>query len=188
MVILHCVLYMYFLNLSDSNGQQRKLAFVQYSFDRQEHPVDLKPHGNSKKEKPFTRTKPSTLSLLKESVKTKPPRKALRDVKNVLGGVMGAKLACDLPRDRKQVKNLKYNSDGPASTDVLAHVMQMCKDSYDSEDVFVQSVEAVPEPMCVLATKQQLVDIECFCTGEPSSVLSIDPTFNLGPFYVTPMT
>ena len=32
------------------------------------------------------------------------------------------------------------------------------------------------------------MDIEHFCTGEPSGVLSIDPTFNLGPFYVTPMT
>ena len=103
---------------------------------------------------------------------------------------MGAKLACDLPRDWKQVKNLKYNSSGPSSTqtDVLAHVMQLCKDSYGSKDVFVQSVEAAPEPMCVSATKQQLMDIERLCTGEPSGVLSIDPTFNLGPFYVTPTT
>ena len=80
------------------------------------------------------------MELDKESVKTKPSRKALRDVENVLGGVMGSKLACDLPRDRKlacdlprdrkQVKNLKYNSSGPSSTqtDVLAHVMQMCTD------------------------------------------------------------
>ena len=164
---------------------------MQYSFDREEHQVDLKPHGNSKDEKPFTRTKPSTLSLLKESVKTKPPRKALREVENVLGGVMGAKLSCDLPRDRKQVKNMKYcSSTGHSSmqADVLAHVMQMCKDSFGSEDVFVRSVEAAPEPMCVLATEQQLVDIERFCTYQPSSVLSIDPTFNLGPFYVTPTT
>ena len=77
---------------------------------------------------------------------------------------------------------------GPSSTDVLAHVMQMCEDSYGSDDVFVQSVEAAPEPMCVLATKQQLVDIERFCTSEPSSVLGVDTTFNLGSFYVTPVT
>ena len=63
----------------------------------------------------------------------------------------------------------------------IAHVMQMCKESYRSEDVFVQSVEAAPEPMCVLATKQQLLDIERFCTGELSSVLNIDPTFNVTP-------
>jgi len=34
-------------------------------------------------------------------------------------------------------------------------------------------------------TNQQLVDIERFCTEDPSSV---DPTFNLGAFYVTPTT
>ena len=53
---------------------------------------------------------------------------------------------------------------------------------------FVRSVEAAPEPMCVLATNQQLSDLQRFCTESPSSVLSIDPTFNLGPFYVTPTT
>ena len=64
--------------------------------------------------------------------------------------------------------------------------MQMCKDSANSDSVFVRSVEAAPEPMYVLATDQQLVDLECFCTGSPSCVLCIDPTFNLGPFNVTP--
>ena len=98
---------------------------------------------------------------------------------------MGAKLACDLPCDQKQVKNTKYcSSTGHSSmqADVLAYIMQMCKDSLCSEDVFVRSVEAAPESMCVLATEQQLVDKEQFCTCELSSILSID---NLGPFYVT---
>lgn len=63
--------------------------------------------------------------------------------------------------------------------------MQMCKDSAESESVFVCSVKAAPEPMCVLATNQQLVDMEQFCTGHPSTVLSVDPTFNFGPFNVT---
>ena len=47
-------------------------------------------------------------------------------------------------------------------------------------------MEAAPEPMCILASDQQLMDIERFCTGDFTSVLSIDPTFNLGPFYITP--
>ena len=41
--------------------------------------------------------------------------------------------------------------------------------------------------MCILSTEQQLVDIERYCTGNPSCV-SVDPTFNLGSFYVTPIT
>ena len=39
----------------------------------------------------------------------------------------------------------------------------------------------------MLATNQQLADLEGFCTTSPS-VLSVDLTFNLGPFYVTPTT
>jgi len=42
--------------------------------------------------------------------------------------------------------------------------------------------------MCVLATNQQLSDLQSFCTASPSSILSVDPTFYLGPFYVTPTT
>ena len=42
--------------------------------------------------------------------------------------------------------------------------------------------------MCILVSSQQLADIECFCTSSSNSVLSIDPTFNIGPFYVTPTT
>jgi len=64
--------------------------------------------------------------------------------------------------------------------------MHMCKESVDSE-IFAPSVEAAPEPMCILASDQQLKDLECFCTGDQTSVLYIDPTFNLGPFYITPI-
>ena len=72
-------------------------------------------------------------------------------------------------------------------TDVLAQVMQMCKESMDS-GMFVRSVEAAPEPMCILASNQQLTVIDRFCTSSSNSVLSVDPTFNLGLFYVTPTT
>ena len=135
--------------------------------------------------------------MLKESVQTRTPRKALREVENVIGGVLKAQSASDLPRDRKQVDNFKHATQqsvtSTASTtslknDVLAHVMKMCKDTYGADTEFIRAVEAAPEPMCVLATNQQLVDTERFCTGEQSSILSVDPTFNLGPFSVTPMT
>ena len=134
---------------------------------------------------------------MKESIQTKAPRKALREVENVVGGVVKAQSASDLPRDQKQVHNFKYaaqqsftstSSNSSLKNDVLAHVMQMCKDTIGADTEFIRAVEAAPEPMCVLATNQQLVDIERFCTGEQSSILSVDPTFNLGPFSVTPMT
>ena len=64
----------------------------------------------------------------------------------------------------------------------------MCKETSGCETAFVRSVECAPEPMCVLATDQQLIDKERFCTADISSVLSVDPTFNLGVFYITPTT
>lgn len=72
-------------------------------------------------------------------------------------------------------------------TDVLAQVMLMCKESSGSE-AYVRSVEAAPEPMCILTTDQQLADMERFCTNDPFGVVSVDLTFNLGSFYVTPIT
>ena len=51
---------------------------------------------------------------------------------------------------------------------------------------FVRCVQAAPEPSCVLALEQQLLDIERFCTCEDEfTVLGFDPTFNCGKFMVT---
>ena len=118
----------------------------------------MRPHGNSKEKQLFSRTKSSTIQLLKQSAKAKNPRKALREFENLKGEVMGAKSGCDLPRNYKQVKNLKYSTKKPSKltslpyVDFLAHVMPMCKDSLGSGEVFVRAVEGAPEPMCVLAT------------------------------------
>ena len=107
--------------------------------------------------------------------------------------MVNAKSGCDLPRNRKQVYNLNYNRPQttlPKSiprTDVLAQVMLMCKETSGSQ-AYVRSVEAAPEPMRILATDQQLADLVRFSTSDPFCVLNVDPTFNLGPFYVTPIT
>ena len=113
---------------------------------------------------------------------------------------MSARSGCDLPRNGKQVYNFKSaiknkpqpgeESGAPKTisrTDVLAQVMLMCKESAGSQ-AYVRSIEAAPEPMCILMTDQQLADLERFCTSDPFGVISVDPTFNLGPFYVTPIT
>ena len=178
---------------SDHNNQIQN--FVQYAFDRKEHSVELRPHGNAKGSKLYSRSKPSTLRLLKESASVNTPRRALQEVETLHGGVTEAKSECDIPRNRQQVYNINHNkkrkaNEGVASAevnfpkDVLAQVMLMCKQSSGTD----WSVEAAPEPMCVLATDQQIADIVRFCTGDRNGILSVDPTFNLGPFYVNPTT
>ena len=86
--------------------------------------------------------------MLKESVKTKQPLKALREVENIRGSIMNAKSGCDFPQDRKQVHNLKYasktipcTSTNIPPTDVLAQVMQMCSMSGQLK---------LPQNQCVL--------------------------------------
>ena len=95
--------------VSDCKGNLQ--PFVQYRFDRKEHAVDIKPHGNSKKQSSFRRTKPSTLKLVKKSVEeNKRPLRVLREVENIQGGVMSAKSGCDLPQNRRQTYNAKQAS------------------------------------------------------------------------------
>ena len=112
----------------------------------------------------------------------------LADIENKAGGILGANAGCDLPRNRQQIYNAKKSSrTSLAPSDTLAEIMRVCKETISTSDAFIQSVEAAPEPMCVLATSQQLTDMERFCTGECFCVLSVNPTFNLGPYYVTPL-
>ena len=83
---------------------------MQYSFDHHKHSIELRPHGNSKGKEPFSHTKPSTIKLLKDKIQTKTPRVALREVKNIKGGVGNAHSAGDLPRNHKQVDNFKHST------------------------------------------------------------------------------
>ena len=70
---------------------------------------------------------------------------------------------------------------------MLYAVMLQCK-STEGCDRFVQDVTCALEPMAVLATAQQLFDMERFCCDPfRFSILEIDPTFNLGEFSVTPI-
>ena len=58
-----------------------------------------------------------------------------------------------------------------------------------SSQVFVQDVKAAPNPMCVLSSEWQLDDMVRFLTNNNQfGILTADTTYNLGDFYVTPMT
>lgn len=69
--------------------------------------------------------------------------------------------------------------------DSLIAVNEKCKAM--SKDRLVREVVAAPEPTCILATDQQLADLDRFCCAPRpcNAILGIDPTFSLGDFYVT---
>ena len=158
---------------------------MQYVFSGKPHCILQKPHGNAKHDnKPYIRTTPSTLQKLRVCSKQLPPKQAVSKVTFERGGVIKANSIGDLPRNRKQVYNLSCKE---TENDALLSVMVMCKESMGkSDDPFVRIVTSAPEPMCILCTNAQLLDIEHFCTDPHIfGPLSIDPTFDLGDFNVT---
>ena len=187
-------MHTHMLILKHLGGATSCRCIVQYWFDSgHEHRVLIKSHGNSKKRKQsFCRTHPSTMNALKEEAQIHPPNQAVNVVYEEKGGMMGAKSLGELPRNRDQVSNIRrsISSNLPICSskgvrDPLFMVMEQCK-LCESGDKFVRVVTASPEPMCVLATDQQLNDLVRFATNPNKfCVLSIDPTFSLGDFSVT---
>ena len=54
---------------------------------------------------------------------------------------------------------------------------------------FVRDTRLAPKPAFLLARDRQLLDIKRFCTVPSGfSILTVDPTFKLGDFDVTPIT
>ena len=76
----------------------------------------------------------------------------------------------------------------PKISDEMFEMIQQAKLG-DSTGMFVRERRASPKPAFVLAHDRQLDDLVRFCTN-PSvfSILTVDPTFNLGAFDVTPTT
>ena len=85
-----------------------KFALLQYYFDGEEHPIQVPSHGNSKqKQSAFKRVQKSTLKQLKENVASVGGSKAARLVNEGKGGVIGARSAGELVRNRRQAYNAK---------------------------------------------------------------------------------
>jgi len=85
--------------LIDSSDQLIPFALVVYKFDQVvDHPVLIKPHGNSKHNRPYRRTRESTKVLLKEELTHSTPKLALNTVFDKKGGLFGAKSVGELPR------------------------------------------------------------------------------------------
>ena len=109
------------------------------------------------------------MNALKAEANVLLPKAAVEKVFDDKGGIMGAASQGELPRNREQVSNLrrKVNSQVPIYSnkglkDPLYMVMEQSKLCGDS---FVRVVTVSPEPMCILATEQQLIDLERFATN-----------------------
>ena len=53
---------------------------------------------------------------------------------------------------------------------------------------FVRALQILPSPACILATDEQLQELLINCTQQKGfGIMHLDPTFNLGNFFVTPI-
>lgn len=67
--------------------------------------------------------------------------------------------------------------------------MLECKLAQGKADAFVRDVKAAPEPMAVCYCDWQIQDMKRFCTNpDEFTVMCADTTYNLGDFYVTPLS
>ena len=104
------------------------------------------------------------------------------------GGEIEARGMATLPRDCRQVSYARPKQ-GTSSCDPLYSVMLECKLAQGTSGVFVQDVKAAPHPMSVSCFEWQIDDMVRFLTcNHKFSVLTVDTTYKLGEFYVTPMT
>ena len=187
---------MILLHFTDCDGDTLNRALVQYTFDNEEHAISLGPHGNSKKSNMYLRTMPSTLQKLRTVSRNLTPKFAVCEVSSATGDIISASSAGSLPRNRQQVSNMRRRTEllsNPSTfkhKDPLFSVMLMCKNSEGSkaDESFVRIVTGAPEVMALLCPDWILNDLHRFCTGLPHTILTLDPTFDLGEFNVTVST
>lgn len=180
---------------TDASGNSHHLCLVSYRISEGFTP-EIAPHGNDKAMKPFFPTLPSTKAGIESQSGSHGPKQVLATVLKELGGVQHASSPCELPRNEQQNSYIQQKSKGscvvaqggsvnPLADQVFA-MMQSAKVG-DSLGQFVRETRPSPELAFVLARDRQLDDLVRFCAISDSfSVLTVDPTFNLGDFDVTP--
>ena len=180
----------YFYSFTDAEKVRHPLCLVQYYFDGTPHELHARSHGNSKSDRPYARSMKSVHNQLRQTAGKVTPKQALTNSLQDCGGVSEARSLGSIPKSRSQVRyHQAKNKDKAFGSDSLFSVMIQCKSTDpNSDDAFVRSVVAAPEPMAVLATNRQLNDMVRFLTDPlQHTVMGIDPTFNFGDFNVTPI-
>ena len=144
---------------------------------------------------PFYPTLPSTKCLIRKEISSKQsgPKHTISIVSQKVGGVTCATSPCDLPRNERQISYLKSRGVTPQHlgvqdpmADQVFTIMQQAK-LEDHTGKFVRDCCPSPEPAFILSRDWQLDDLVRFCMVSGNfSILTVDPTFNLGNFDVTP--
>ena len=91
-------------------------------------------------------------------------------IENSAGGILDATYPGQLPHNEQQISNFKSRT--PVSTGQKLSYQTKSNELYsimlqvhleEGSEKFIQDVKAYPEPAIVLASEQQLLDLERFC-------------------------
>ena len=150
------------------------------------------------------RTWQSTKEALEKASICKRPRDAVHHVvKESIGGVASYSGLGQMPKNRQQVSDLKRNTNASPLLSVRKNMSgrgtqndpwylllnESKRQARNNESAFVRDVSVGGEPFCVLASKRQLKDLRRFCCNPTAfKPLTVDPTFNIGNFNVTPIS
>ena len=180
---------------ADESYNPHPLCLVVYYIPSGFSPIVVS-HGNSKTAQPYFPTLPSTTMDIKKKCVSSGPKEVVSNIENSAGGILDATYPGQLPRNEQQISNFKRHT--PVSTGQKLSCQTKSNELYsimlqahleEGSEKFIRDVKAYPEPAIVLASEQQLLDLERFCCDSSHySILTVDPTFSLGDFDVTPTT
>ena len=182
------------VNVVRPEGSHHKLVFVRYYFEgAPEHRIHLNPHGSAKSgcAIPYLRTYKSTVSKMKTTVDKNRAglKRVVQQIEDEVGGLQHCKSVGQLPRNERQVKYLKSECQPrKVEKDPIFQITEKMKEESQEGEKFIRAYSLDDEsPKVILFTDEQLDDIANFCCNDidgHNSILYVDVTFQLGPFFV----
>lgn len=187
-------LVIFSLPFPDKSYNPHPLCLVVYYIPDRFTP-SVVPHGNSKSDVPFFPTLPSTALSIKDKCSPLCPKTVVFSVECTAGDIVGASYPGELPRNELQVSNFKCHATTSSFKQSICsegnelHTVMFQVHLEDKDKKFICDIKAYPDPAIVLGSDQQLCDLERFCCNlSDFCVFTVDPTFSLGDFDVTPTT
>ena len=177
------------VDITHPDGKHHNIVFVKYEFvNAPEHEVKVKHHGNAKScSIPYLRTYKSTRKTLEKNAnqKGKGLKRAIHEVEMEVGDIANCNSVGALPRNERQAKYLKEKNSKGRIADPIFEITEKMK---TEDKKFTRGYSLDDEsPKVILFMDEQVEDIVNFCCNEVhghTSLLYVDVTFQLGPFFV----
>ena len=142
----------------------------------------MTPHGNSNKNEPFFRTKPSVREDIQKKIEVEKPHIVYKNL--VCENVEGHD-AISKPRNIKQLHNAKASKQEEIrlTRDAIYNTHELAY-----EGGFIHFLSTYPD-LCVVAGEVEMIQElnSVIQLKDEDLLLSYDTTFNLGEFYVSPL-